>query len=407
MMKHRLLALGVACLVGAGGCGPDSNAPLSPESDTESQLKLRDRGGAAVDVIVILEESFAPGGHAANRAAADRIGRGLGLSPKLTYGTAAFGFSATIPEARLNGLQRNPQVKYVELDQIASIPRPVTQAPKFCNNPANADHPACAPDSGGEDPVAGTQTTPWGIERVGGGLPFAGSETAWIIDTGIDFNHADLNVDEARSKNFVTRGKNSAKDGHGHGTHVAGTVAAIDNSIDVVGVAPGATVVAVRVLDNGGSGAYSWVIAGVDYVAGNAGPGDVANMSLSGPVSQALDDAVVAASAKVKFALAAGNSSDDANNHSPARANGLDIYTVSAMGQDNCLASFSNFGSAVDFAAPGVGVLSTKKGGGTTTLNGTSMAAPHVAGLLLLGNLGNDGKICGDRDPSPDPIAHR
>jgi len=139
------------------------------------------------------------------------------------------------------------------------------------------------------------------------------------------------------------------------------------------------TLVAVRVLDNSGSGTTSGVIGGIEYVA---------NMSLGGGFSQALNDAVTAAAGGVLFALAAGNESTDASTRSPASAEHPNIYTVSAIGQDDCLASFSNFGSPVDVAAPGVGVLSTKKGGGTTTFNGTSMAAPHVAGLLLLGTLG-------------------
>ena len=140
-MSRRWLALGVACLLGVSACGPKSSAPLSPDSDTEALLKVTNRGGTTIDVIVILNESFAPGGHAANRSAADRIARGMGLSPNLTYGTAAFGFSATIPEARMNGLQRNPRVKYVEIDRIASIPHPVTQVPKKCEK--NPNGPGC------------------------------------------------------------------------------------------------------------------------------------------------------------------------------------------------------------------------------------------------------------------------
>ncbi len=408
-MSRRLLALGVACLLGVSACGPDSNTPLSPDSDTDALLRATSRGGATVDVIVILNESFAPGGHAANRATADRIARGLGLSPKLTYGTAAFGFSATIPEARLNGLRRNPQVNYVEIDRIASIPRPVTQAPKKCEK--NPNGPGCG--GGGEEaPVTGNEITPWGITRVGGGQTYTGTGVAWIIDTGIDFDHADLNVDVGNSVSYVTRGRNSAKDGNGHGTHVAGTIAAIGgNGIDVVGVAAGATVVAVRVLDNSGSGFYSWVIAGIDYVAANGVAGDVANMSLGGPKSDAVDAAVVKAAApypgpEIQFALAAGNFSDDANNHSPARANGSNIYTVSAIDINDDFAWFSNYGNPpIDWAAPGVSVVSTKKGGGTTTFSGTSMAAPHVAGLLLIGSIKADGTAIGDDDGYPDPIA--
>jgi subtilisin family serine protease len=149
------------------------------------------------------------------------------------------------------------------------------------------------------------------------------------------------------------------------------------------------------------------VIAGVDYVAANGANGDVANMSLGGPVSDALDDAVKnAASNGIKFLLAAGNESDDANNHSPAHVNGSNIYTVSAMWDDDSWASFSNYGNPpVDYCAPGVYILSTYKNGGYETLNGTSMAAPHVAGILLLGNISTDGNVSGDPDGNADPIA--
>jgi len=131
-------------------------------------------------------------------------------------------------------------------------------------------------------------------------------------------------------------------------------------------------------------------------------------MSLGGPAYQPLDDAVVALGKKgIKISLAAGNESDNANNHSPARANGLNVYTVSAMGTSDKWASFSNFGNPpVDFCAPGVSIYSTYKGGAYATMSGTSMAAPHVCGLLLLGNVNTDGKVIGDPDGNPDLIAH-
>jgi subtilisin family serine protease len=129
-------------------------------------------------------------------------------------------------------------------------------------------------------------------------------------------------------------------------------------------------------------------------------------MSLGGPPSTALDNAVIALGASgVKVALAAGNSSDDATNYSPARAaNGTNVYAVSAIDIVDVFAYFSNYGSPVDYAAPGVGVLSTVPGG-YATYSGTSMASPHVAGLLLLGNISTDGDATGDPDGNPDPIA--
>jgi subtilisin family serine protease len=309
------------------------------------------------------------------------------------YTTALRGFAAKMPsEAAARMAARNPNIAYYEPDAIAfAFPKP----------------PGVGGGNGGGDTTCSPQQIPWGVTRVGG--PYDGTgRTAWVIDTGIDLGHEDLNVDVNRSANFVIRGKDSPNDGNGHGTHVAGTIGAIDNGCDVVGVAAGATVVAVRVLDNNGSGSYSGVIAGVDYVAANAVAGDVANMSLGGPFSTALNDAVIgAASGGVSFAVAAGNSSDDARNYSPASADGPNIYTVSAIDNQDAFAWFSNYGNPpVDCAAPGVNVLSTRKGGGTTTYSGTSMATPHVAGLLLNGLPSLDSYATNDPDGLPDPICH-
>ena len=311
------------------------------------------------------------------------------------YTTAIRGFAAKMPnEAAARVAAQNPNVAYYEPDAIA-----VAIAKPPWAGGGSSDSKTCTP-----------QVTPWGVNRVGGPVDVTGL-TAWVIDTGIDLNNPDLNVDVARSANFVLQGKNSPDDGNGHGTHVAGTIAAIDNNCDVVGVAAGATVVAVRVLNNAGSGSYSGVIAGVDYVATNANPGDAANMSLGGPYNRALNDAVVgAADGKgIYFAIAAGNSSDDANKYSPASAEGTHVYTVSAIDSNDVFASFSNYGNPpIECSAPGVNVLSTKKGGGTTTMSGTSMATPHVTGILLLlsGHPNFDGTALNDPDNNPDPICH-
>ncbi|HKK47078.1 MAG TPA: S8 family serine peptidase [Balneolaceae bacterium] len=314
------------------------------------------------------------------------------------YNVALKGFAAQLDNATVASLRKDSRIAYLEKDRILTLSPP-------CGTPTN-------PCDGGGGGTTG-QTTPWGVTRVGG--PTASNGTAWIIDTGIDLNHPDLNVDVSRSATFVSKGKDSksADDGNGHGTHVAGTIAAINNNIDVVGVAAGATVVAVKVLDHRGSGSYSDVISGIDYVAANASPGDVANMSLGGPTSQALDDAVRnAADAGVMFAIAAGNDSDDANNYSPARVEHKNVWTVSAIDDNDAFASFSNYSGPsappVEFAAPGVSVLSLWKDGGTNTISGTSMATPHLAGLLLVtgGNPTTDGHASSDPDGDPDPIAH-
>lgn len=314
------------------------------------------------------------------------------------YSKTITGATLQLSQADVETLRQNDQVSYIEEDRI------VTFAPP-CGTPNGGP---CDPDGGDGGSGSDGQETPYGILRVNGGVAYSGSAVAWVIDTGIDLDHEDLNVDASRGYNAFTSGKDgkSLDDGNGHGTHVAGTIGALDNSVGVIGVAAGATVIPVKVLDSRGSGSYSGVIAGVDHVAANGSNGDVANMSLGGPVSTALDDAVKsAASQGIKFALAAGNESDDANNHSPARANGANIVTISAMDSNDSWASFSNYGNPpVDYAAPGVGIKSTWKGGGYNTISGTSMASPHAAGILLLGNASTDGTVSGDPDGNPDAI---
>ena len=304
-----------------------------------------------------------------------------------SYGMVLNGVSAKLSKTDVEKLSIDKRVKYIEEDQLVILA------------------PGGKPGSGGGSTV---QETPWGITRVNGVLNYTGSNVAWVIDTGIDLDHPDLNVDASRGFNAFTTGRDAGDpdDGNGHGSHVAGTIAAINNTIGVIGVAPGATVIPIKVLDSRGSGSYSGVIAGVDFVAANGKSGDVANMSLGGPVSQALDDAVLAASNKgIKFALAAGNDSKDANNSSPARVNGTYIYTISAMSTGDNWASFSNFGNPpVDYCAPGVSIKSTWKGGGYNTISGTSMASPHAAGVLLLGNASFSGYVIGDPDGSADKI---
>ena len=308
------------------------------------------------------------------------------------YGLSINGFAAQLSNAEVDALRNDIRVQHIEADRIVTLSPP----------------PGKGWNRG--DNNTGGQVTPYGINRVGGAINYTGSNVAWIIDTGIDLTHPDLNVQSSRGFTaFKTGIDASLSDGHGHGTHVAGTVAAINNGIGVVGVAAGAVVIPVKVLGSNGSGSFSGVIAGVDYVAAHGTQGDVANMSLGGSSSKALDDAVSAAASKgIRFALAAGNSGNDAGNYSPARVNGTNIYTISAMNSSDQWAYFSNWGNPpVDYCAPGVSVRSTWKGGTYNTISGTSMATPHAAGVLLLGGITASGFVKSDPDGKPDPvIAH-
>jgi subtilisin family serine protease len=248
----------------------------------------------------------------------------------------------------------------------------------------------------------------WNINRVGYGD--GRGKTAWIIDTGIDMTHPDLTVDATRSRSFIS-GQTSPNDANGHGTHVAGIIGANNNSIGVLGVASGATLISLRVLDADGKGLESSIIQALAYVNANASAGDVVNMSLGDDSTSFILDQQVqnTASRGIYIAIAAGNDHQPANKFSPADAVGPNIFTVSAIDSLDRFASFSNYGNdVVDYAAPGVRIVSTYSEGRYAILSGTSMAAPHVAGLLLLRgrNLNTSGTALNDPDGHPDPIAH-
>lgn len=330
-------------------------------------------------------------GRGAEQANAAAAARSVGATVTHVYSTAIKGFAARLPAQAVDRLvASNPTIASCEQDQFVTLV------------PIRAE----AKPSAGGTTTQPAQSTPWGVSRVLRNSSFSTGPfaTAWVIDTGIDPKHPDLTVDTARSRSFIST--TSYVDANGHGTHVAGTIAARNNTIGVIGVAPGATLVAVRVLDQRGSGSNSGVIAGVDYVASAGRAGDVANMSLGGGISTALDTAVQNAAARgIRFTIAAGNSAAFAGNSSPARAEGANIFTVSAFGSGDIFATFSNFGNPpIDFAEPGVSIRSTWLSGGYNTISGTSMAAPHLAGLLLAGTVGADGAVLNDPDGKPDPI---
>ncbi|MGQ0641257.1 MAG: S8 family peptidase [Gemmatimonadaceae bacterium] len=281
-----------------------------------------------------------------------------GATVRFTYTRVLKGFAAALPDAALNALRRDPDIAYIEQDQEVHLT--TTQSP----------------------------VPSWGIDRVDErSLPLSGSYTwnatttqqsavrAYIIDTGIQTSHPDFG---GRASAVFDAFGGNGQDCNGHGTHVAGTVGGA-----TYGIAKSIKLRAVRVLNCSGSGSNSGVIAGMDWVASNHIAPAVANMSLGGGFSSAVNtSANNLAASGVFLAVAAGNSNANACNFSPASA--ANATTVAASTSSDAKASYSNYGSCVDLYAPGSSITSDWIGSSTRTISGTSMASPHVAGVGAL-----------------------
>ncbi len=333
------------------------------------------------DYIIVLKSSVGAPGILAKEHAAT-----LGARVKTIYRSALKGYAATVPASSLAALRADPRVALVERDHKVTTFEQET--PTGIKRAFADDNPEIGIDGRDE-------------KRVDADIA--------ILDTGIDYDNPDLNL-VGRTDCTVGGGPFATKpvgclddagtDDAGHGTHVAGTAAALDNGKGVVGVAPGARLWSVRVL-SGGSGTTSQVIAGVDWVTNHSDQIEVANLSLGCQCEQdALAIAITNSVAQgVTYVVSAGNSSTDAQTFTPA--NHPDVVTVSALAdfdgmpggkasstcipdEDDTLANYSNFGEVVDVAAPGTCILSTWNTGGLNTISGTSMAAPHISGAAAL-----------------------
>ncbi len=338
------------------------NPPTAPIIGAESETAIKGQ------YIVV----FKPGspGNEVNNAA--QQARGLGGEVLYTYEAALVGFAARLPEQALRGLVHNPNVEYIEADQVITLD--TTQSPAT-----------------------------WGIDRIDQrALPLSNSYTynftgagvtAYIIDTGVRFSHNEFGGRAISGYDLVDN-DSDASDCNGHGTHVAGTVGG-----STYGVAKGVSLVAVRVLNCSGSGTTSGVIAGINWVTSHHTAKAVANMSLGGGPSTSLDTAVKNSIAGgVVYAIAAGNSNRDACKYSPARV--PEAITVGATTSTDSRASYSNYGTCLDLFAPGSSITSAwyTSNTATNTISGTSMATPHVTGVAALYLEGHSGTAQQVRD---------
>ncbi len=287
------------------------------------------------------------------------------------YDSATEGFSVELPHIIAGELESYDRVELVLEDE---------------------EQDYVVPDDPDSSYEYGDSEVPEGILRIGG--PYQGSVDlsgvhVAILDTGIDSTHSDLNV-VAEADIFGDTWDDPANgtDPNGHGTHVAGTIGAIADGAGVAGVAPGVPLHAVRVLGSDGAGYYSDIIAGIEYVLDNPQI-RVVNLSLGGTMSSATDPLAEAIArleeSGVVVCIAAGNETQDTANVAPAGYNyGIVVSAYDSSSGDQGYAWFSNYGDAVDIAAPGVSIYSTWPGGGYEALDGTSMATPHVAGAAAL-----------------------
>lgn len=349
--------------------------------------------------IVILKNNNALSSSAVRERVLGKNGLELSRAREILQG-AINGFSGSFSEDEIQKLKADQNVAFIEPEQAIMLGKGSKMGSTVSLSSRTTTSNTTTSTS-----TTSTQSIPWGVARVGYGD--GTGKTVWVIDSGVQSNHPDLNVDIARSKSFIS-GDVSIEDGYGHGTSVAGVIGAKNNNEGVVGVAANATIVALRVFDNTGYGTLTRIYSAVNHVFSNAKPGDVVNMSLRVNASTMLDDLIKKTAAKgVYFAVASGNSYIDCVVDSPARIIAPNVYVVSNMDINSNFSPSSNYGASVTYSAPGTDVLTTGTNSGYRYASGTSFAAPHVAGILAVngGVVNSQGFVNNDPDGKPDPIA--
>ncbi|BCV45201.1 S8 family peptidase [Shewanella algae] len=362
MQRKHFIAIAVAAAL---------SSPLVLAQDYQAQLHAVNPAKAIKDQYIVVFNTPAvinlndPNGVSAYASIMGaRLANEHGIEVRQNFGNSLNGVLVKANAAQIQSLLKDPNIKYVEQDQRVSI-EPMVEA---------------AGDQGGAT---------WGLDRIDQrDLPlnsnyhydYDGSGvTAFVIDTGVRNTHNEFGGRASSGYDFIDN-DNDSSDCNGHGTHVAGTIGG-----STYGVAKNVNIVGVRVLNCSGSGTNSGVISGINWVKNNAQGPSVANMSLGGGASQALDDAVNAAvAAGISFVVAAGNDNSNACNYSPARA--ANAVTVGSTTSTDSRSSFSNYGTCLDIYAPGSSITSAwyNSNSATNTISGTSMASPHVAGVAAL-----------------------
>jgi subtilisin family serine protease len=416
------------------GAGSDGSGTRNPEAALAAEPTAEPTGSGSgpqtaqppseTQTFIVFLDSAPGNGGVAERARALLASLGEAGQPSMLF-EQLHGFAIQVTAQQAQRLRGLGGVKSIEAEHVFALERPINVV-KTPNLPPRDDLTGSALTTYGDLQFSTGEYMPWGVSAVWQGRDIAakgniaGDTFAFVIDSGVRSTTGDLNLDPTSDwhRSWIT-GESPFSDGQGHGTHVAATIAALANGSGVVGVAPGANVVSLKVFNSSGGGATNTtIIAAINHAVAIINTNSlnkskvVINMSLGGSFNSSIDTAVRNAAAQgIRFAIAAGNSGQDADSFSPASAGDhANVFTVSAVDSAYKMPRFSNWddtrgGDDVDVAAPGVRVLSHYTEGYLAWLDGTSMASPHAAGLLLMGGITPGDRVTPFNSRPADPFA--